>query len=185
MEVPFVGNAMMVIFISAIVNLIIDIFLITNKKSNGEEYSVRYYIVQGLFINFCIFIAVCTIAPSGISGRSINLVPFKDTVDMVKYIGFVQVKMMLYNVLLFIPFGVFGTIMLDMKGREKTLILLYGLIFSFAVEFAQFLLDIGRSSDIDDIIMNFVGTLIGYGFGLALLKCIGALKNRYMDKIQD
>ena len=63
MEVPFVGNAMMVIFISAIVNLIIDIFLITNKKSNGEEYSVRYYIVQGLFINFCIFIAVCTIAP--------------------------------------------------------------------------------------------------------------------------
>lgn len=61
--------------------------------------------------------------------------------------------------MLFIPLGLFIPIVLKNKRKVyKTAIITLGITFS--VEFFQYF--IGRSSDIDDIITNFLGAIIGY-----------------------
>lgn len=63
------------------------------------------------------------------------------------------------NIMLFIPLGFFIPIVLKNKRKLwKTILIALGITFS--VEFVQYF--IGRSSDIDDIITNILGAIIGY-----------------------
>ena len=64
------------------------------------------------------------------------------------------------NILLFIPLGFFIPMVYEkMRFLHKTLWISF--LITFSVEFIQFF--IGRSSDIDDIITNLFGAMIGYG----------------------
>lgn len=66
--------------------------------------------------------------------------------------------MLLGNIGIFLPIGFF-TALLWRKGRwwKSTLI---GFLTSFMIEFVQFF--IGRSTDVDDIILNTTGAFLGY-----------------------
>lgn len=65
------------------------------------------------------------------------------------------------NIMLFIPFGFFLPIVLKKKRKwYKTTLMTFGI--SFSVELIQYF--IGRSSDIDDMITNVLGAIIGYAF---------------------
>ncbi|MDQ1144038.1 glycopeptide antibiotics resistance protein [Bacillus sp. SORGH_AS 510] len=65
------------------------------------------------------------------------------------------------NLLLFSPIGFFVPILWKEKNRLKTILLL-GLLVTTFVESIQYF--IGRSIDIDDVILNTVGVIIGFGF---------------------
>lgn len=60
--------------------------------------------------------------------------------------------------MMFIPFGFFSSYYL--KLNRKTFIFFLTLIVSIVIELIQ--LKIGRAFDIDDIVLNMVGTLLGY-----------------------
>ena len=61
--------------------------------------------------------------------------------------------------MLFIPLGVFIPIVFKSKRKlYQTAIISFAVTFS--IEFFQFF--IGRSSDIDDVITNLLGAVIGY-----------------------
>lgn len=66
--------------------------------------------------------------------------------------------MLLGNIGMFMPIGFF-TALLWRKNRWWKSIFI-GFFSSFAVEFVQFF--IGRSTDVDDIILNTTGSLLGY-----------------------
>ena len=86
-----------------------------------------------------------------------NFIPFK---EILRYeVGSrVFIKNILGNIILFIPFGVFVSFFL--KTRKVYPIFIITIITSSVIEYSQ--LKIGRTFDIDDIILNFVGGLIGY-----------------------
>ncbi|MDR0859396.1 MAG: VanZ family protein [Oscillospiraceae bacterium] len=63
------------------------------------------------------------------------------------------------NIALFIPFGYFAWL----SGFRKTIFL--GMLLSICIEAAQY--PMGRWTDIDDVILNTIGTAAG--FGLAVL----------------
>ncbi len=64
------------------------------------------------------------------------------------------------NIMLFIPFGFFLPVVLKSQRRlHKTAFISF--VMTFSVEFFQYF--IGRSSDIDDVITNLLGAMIGYG----------------------
>jgi len=64
------------------------------------------------------------------------------------------------NILLFIPFGFFTPIAFTrMRSFLRTALLVFAVTFS--IEFFQYF--IGRSSDVDDVIANLAGGVIGYG----------------------
>ena len=71
------------------------------------------------------------------------------------------------NVLLFVPFGFFLP-MLWKEFRSIKRVALAGIVATFFIEISQ--LFTGRATDIDDIITNSIGTLIGYFIGCFVTK---------------
>lgn len=63
------------------------------------------------------------------------------------------------NVLLFVPYGFFAALYLKLK--KPVLAIFLNFIASLAIESTQFM--IGRVFDVDDILLNVLGGLIGYG----------------------
>jgi hypothetical protein len=75
----------------------------------------------------------------------------------------------LLNMILFIPFGFFSPIVFRKLGYKWGYGIIIGLIFSVIIEFLQTF--IGRFVQLDDVLMNTIGTFIGYEvwFGLSRL----------------
>jgi len=90
----------------------------------------------------------------------LNLQPF-DWLKNIKYIGIDNVLAeTIPNIIMFIPLGLLIPVVFISKRKlYKTIIIVFAI--SFSAEFIQYF--IGRSSDIDDIITNVLGGIIGYG----------------------
>lgn len=86
----------------------------------------------------------------------LNIIPFK---EMFRYqIGSrLFIKNIVGNVLLFLPYGYFVSYYLNLKKLKPAIILT--VIVSLTIECVQ--LNIGRTFDIDDIILNTIGGIIG------------------------
>lgn len=80
----------------------------------------------------------------------------------------------LLNVILFIPFGFFSPIVFKKLGHKRSYGILIGLIFSIIIEFLQTFT--GRFMQLDDLLMNTIGTFIGYEIWFWLSKLIQSLK---------
>jgi glycopeptide antibiotics resistance protein len=87
----------------------------------------------------------------------INLVPFADVVD--------DPSGLVLNALLFVPLGFLVPLVRRIPSVWEVLLL--GLLASLAIEVAQFVADLTvglrRVADIDALIANTAGALIGYG----------------------
>lgn len=74
------------------------------------------------------------------------------------------------NIIAFIPFGM----LLRWARNKNTTFLqafLYSLVFTFTIETAQYITKLGVF-DVDDIIMNTLGGVIGYGIYYVTAKLI-------------
>ncbi len=93
-----------------------------------------------------------------------NLLPFKEIIRFWTYryqIGAAATFANLAgNIIIFIPFGFF--LPLASKFRSLATTVFFSFILSLGVEMAQFISHVG-SFDIDDLILNTLGGLIGYG----------------------
>ena len=87
----------------------------------------------------------------------INIVPFT---EILRYeVGSTQFYLnVIGNILVFLPFGYFVSSYI--KATRVSHILLVTLITSFTIEFVQHY--IGRSFDIDDILLNVIGAILGF-----------------------
>ena len=92
-----------------------------------------------------------------VSWSSSNFIPFK---EMLRYDFGTKLffKNVVGNMLMFIPFGFFTSYFLKLKKIYSVFLLT--LLTSITIETTQLL--IGRVFDIDDIILNVIGSLIGY-----------------------
>ena len=84
---------------------------------------------------------------------------FSEELLSIKYNPYAVLEQVLLNVVFFIPFGFFFT-MLYAKGKRKILkTIIIGILFSISIEALEYL--VGRYVDIDDILWNVIGTVIG------------------------
>ena len=74
------------------------------------------------------------------------------------------------NVLLLLPIGLFGPIAIPWLGRWWRVLLL-ALVISISIELAQLFIP-ERSADVDDVMLNAVGALLGYWL-LLVLRAVG------------
>ena len=86
-----------------------------------------------------------------------NFTPFK---EILRYeVGSkIWIKNIVGNIILFVPYGVFVSFLL--RTRKFQPILIISSITSLVIEYTQ--LKIGRTFDIDDIILNITGGFIGF-----------------------
>lgn len=143
---------MLIIFIVVICTVRISYIRSTNQKIilHNEIFNL-------LFIIYVLLLFELLTGTENSYGSGINNIPFK---EIMRY-EFGS-KMFIYNVLgnilIFVPFGYF--ISRYVKPKKILPIIVDALITSVTVETVQ--LKIGRSFDIDDIILNIVGAIIGY-----------------------
>ncbi len=147
------------IFIAIISILYLPILLILKKKGKNI---IRQLSFIGLICSvFLILFATILFVPITFQPEQyiLNLTPFNwiGNID-----GFQQIVVeKVPNIMLFIPLGYFIPIVFASKRKlYQTVLISFSITFS--VEFFQFF--IGRSSDIDDVITNLLGAVIGYGF---------------------
>lgn len=144
------------LLVCSIIMIVLRIaYLIKNKK----KIIIHHEVIMFVFIIYmmCLFYVVTfqDIEVLGISRY--NLIPFK---EMFRYpIGsYLFYKNVIGNMLMFVPFGFFTAYILN-KVKLRWVIIIT-LIVSLAIEFIQ--LKIGRVFDIDDVILNVMGGIVGY-----------------------
>ena len=93
-----------------------------------------------------------------------NLIPFVEIIRFVKYreyIGFYNVMINLVgNVVAFIPFGALIRFVVNHSVRWYH-VMGYTILFSLSVELLQLVAKVG-SFDVDDLILNTLGGVLGY-----------------------
>jgi glycopeptide antibiotics resistance protein len=100
-----------------------------------------------------------------------NLIPFSTLINYIRYIehyGFTVWFVNLFgNIAAFIPFGFFAALLIR-KCREKGRITLtISMLFSLLAEGLQATFKVG-SFDVDDILLNSIGGLIGWSIATVL-----------------
>lgn len=101
--------------------------------------------------------------------RSINLIPFKGTVSLFE---------VLINVIIFIPVGLYTTMLSPDRALWKKI--LPAFLVSLLYEVLQFIFAIG-ATDITDVIGNTFGGIIGIGIALLFFKIFKTNTNRILN----
>ena len=143
--------------------------------------SNRKRIIKILFIIYCITLFFILFLYGARTGNQfnlkvfskehfekINLIPFKTLLGFIDRINnstintSIVVQNVLANLLMFIPMGMALPVLFKDKFNKLWKILIFIICFIFIVEIIQFLTFCG-SADIDDLILNTIGGIIGYG----------------------
>lgn len=146
-------------FLVAMLNIILK-----KSSKHGEmkilwqHYLFGYFFILYIMITLVLMVGIpslsemrmCLKLNKPIFNPNINLVPFKDSFEITS----------LFNVILFMPFG-FLLPTLWKRYRKLWPTFWYGLFFSIIIEVSQ-LFARYRSSDINDLIFNTLGTVFGW-----------------------
>ena len=142
------------IFVVIISILYLPILFKLKKKGISPTRQVSYIgLVCSIFL--IVFATILLMPISFNSTHTLNIIPFNW--NEIGIYQFVVEK--IPNILLFIPFGFFiPAVYKSKRNIWKTMLIVF--LTTFGIEFLQYFM--GRSADIDDVITNFIGGLIGY-----------------------
>lgn len=136
--------------------VIISTLRIAYLIKTKEKFSILNEMISLVFIVYIMFLFYAVTFQDA-SWSTSNFIPFKE-VFRYEFGSRLFIKNVLGNMLMFIPFGFFSSYFL--KEKKLLAILVITFIVSFTIEFTQ--LKIGRVFDIDDIILNLVGGVMGH-----------------------
>ncbi len=143
--------------------------VVTNRYNINKNKLLRFCTI-GLFIAYMVVLFRIVLfkqvalnnlfAAIGSMERTISIIPFKSLFEMINNnISVLRIlENVLGNIIIFIPFGLLLPIFQKDKSKK---IILYGLTLSAFVEIIQYVFASG-SSDIDDLLLNTLGTAFGY-----------------------
>ncbi len=136
---------------------------ITSIKVKNEKFVFYREFMNLIFIIYAMLLFQLLTDTELNTSSGINLVPFT---EIMRYkMGTDAFKLnVIGNILIFLPFGYF--VSNYVKANKISHILIISVITSFTVEFVQHY--IGRSFDIDDILLNVVGSILGFLLYIAL-----------------
>lgn len=156
------------------------------RYRKAKVFNWKREMLVGLFVAYCLGVASQTILPYYSCGIDIetgeismnacfsketvglNLVPFQTIIDqflgvnpyvMQEDIISVSVLYFASNICLFIPLGIFIPLVWPRINNAKAVVCI-GIGISLLKEIIQFF--VGRSTDIDDLLLNTLGVVIGY-----------------------
>ena len=150
------------LFISMVLVATVRLAYLFKKK---EEFVLHREILLLTFMLYilCLFQIVTFQDINTVSGN--NYIPFKEILRY-DFGGRLFVKNIIGNVLLFIPYGFFATLYADIKKGRSAFLLVF--LASLSIECTQLM--IGRIFDVDDIILNVLGGMLGFFLCRALDK---------------
>jgi len=137
------------------------VILVSLRLSYLYKSKTKVVLYKEIFLFFFAFYILCMfqiVTSTDISrGYGNNFIPFKE-MSRYKLFSNLFIKNVIGNMLLFLPYGYF--VGKFFSGKNKTLTFFLIALASVAIEYSQ--LSTGRVFDIDDIILNLAGGIIGY-----------------------
>ena len=194
----FTGNSIInqfiqVIPITLLVGLLYIMFRFLKLKKNNSDINYKKEILYLIFVCYIVGLFNLVLVPrnfwntiwhnifynlnenpfEGIFDFSYNFIPTIYKIIIGEYaLGSWVKTMIIGNLLMFIPMGIL--LSLCFKNFKKKNMFNYAILIPLAIEVIQ--LVVGRSFDIDDLVMNFLGIVIGY-YIVELLKCLINVKS--------
>ena len=155
------------ILVSVVVLVTLRIIYVIKNREHLVLYKELFYLSFIIYI-LSLFQIVTTSDLNTLSGN--NFIPFK---EILRYdLGSrLFIKNVIGNILLFLPFGFFVSFIL--KSDSIFEIIDISIITSVTIECVQMV--IGRVFDIDDILLNLIGGILGWSIYLLL--------SRFYDKL--
>lgn len=148
-----------------------------NYLNNDERIVFHREILYAAFIIYilCLFNVVTAGEINSVYSEGFNLIPFK---EILRYKVGTHLFMtnVVGNIVIFIPYGFF--INYFTKNKKLWVSVLLGIFLSGTIEMTQYF--IGRIFDIDDILLNSMGMLLGFIFYKGGSKIIDKSKNKDM-----
>jgi len=160
---------MLTIFVVAIASV-----RILNIIDNKGKFVFFEEFINLLFIIYVLILYRLLTYTEGVRA-GVNLIPFREILRY-KFTSQLFYYNVIGNIALFIPFGYF--VSRYIKAKKAGHLLIATAIVSFTIESIQY--KIGRSFDVDDILLNVVGSLCGFLVYIALT----AIKNHLPKFLQ-
>lgn len=150
-----------------------------SKKKYDRKITFKSELILFLFYIYTISVLTLTIIPlpftrfEDLHRGGINLIPVINTVNDLKiafkYTTYTFAEQtfqnLIGNIILFIPLGIFLPIVSLYRYRSLVNVVIFALICSVSIETIQLierLFDIYRFVDIDDVILNTLGAILGF-----------------------
>lgn len=147
-------------------------------KKAIENVIVTKIIVKSLFVGYLFVVLYCTLIYKGIHASSeANIIPLYTYIFTWNNFSLYNWELIVFNILLFIPFGF--VIILHFKYLQKwRQVIIFGFLSSLCIELIQLKFMLGVF-DVDDVINNTLGTMLGF----FIIKAFIRIKNREKKRI--
>jgi glycopeptide antibiotics resistance protein len=147
----------MVILVT-VVGFLVRLVLILYAKQKVNVYQ-DFKLYLTILYGFALFELVTT---TDFYSYTNNFIPFKEILRYKSIMSPLFLRNVVGNIILFIPFGFLISDFINSRAGKINIFItsLLALVTSASIETIQMF--IGRSFDIDDIILNFIGSIIGY-----------------------
>lgn len=160
------GFILLILPVMAVICLALYLpFYVHIRRKDGKK-GFCYHLVRYMLLGYVVSLLYLTIfwsffpdMPHFSEYHLLNLVPFVWVTNTYEMGWKNMIEQLLLNIAMFVPYGILLPIVSDkMEKFLKTA----GVVFAttLTIEVVQYF--IGRSADIDDVIMNFLGGVIGY-----------------------
>lgn len=158
----YAGYDMFVIYCALAVAVMVTIglfirFCFKHRRSMKPGYVVLFLVYFGVVLYLTVFMRI------GSVDTSIVTTPFDDLTEAITQRDPALVMHMVLNIVMFIPFGFLVPAMNPKYFRRWSFAMLGGLAASTLIEGTQMIFSLGQS-DVDDIIANTLGAVVGYIF---------------------
>ena len=178
-----------VAFFAGIIALIFWIIIsCVTKQIRSKKILISLFILyMTVVVSITIFPIIIDSDLMPINDSSIILVPFSTITNLLENATLWTIVLQIIgNIIMTIPYGIFIPFMVKKKRWYNYLV--YTLIFPLAIELTQLIICVSTNSfyrtvDIDDVILNSIGIIIGYGIYKILPKFIIERRKNYKTKM--
>ena len=143
-----------IIVLTAIISIVLRVsYIIKNKK----KFDFPKELISLIFIIYilCLFQIVTSSDVSGEHGINFTILKEITRYNLKSHLFYRNV---IGNIVMFIPFGFFTSYYLNLDKKRYNLLITF--FIALTIEVIQ--LNIGRAFDVDDIILNSIGSFLGY-----------------------
>lgn len=148
---------------------------VKNSNSNQKKFTTGLFIVYFIMLTWIILFKMEFSFQNLVGLRSINLIPLSGSAIVNGRIDTLEI---IYNIIGFIPFGIYICMITDNWSTLKKIISVAGVSLSYEV--LQYVFAVGRS-DITDLIGNTLGGIIGIAIYFLISKLFKL--NQKMNKV--
>ncbi|MED3804581.1 VanZ family protein [Lysinibacillus xylanilyticus] len=153
-----------VIMIIVVEYLLIALFYFlyyTKQQTDRKKIQIKKLLLGALFIGYIVFVCELTIIGRGTSHYlQMNLHPFSGYIDAWKKYSLRDLQNCIFNILMFVPLGIFLPLLIAKTKAFKWLLLVV-VSATLSIETYQTLSGAGIF-ELDDLINNSLGGIIGY-----------------------